>query len=614
MFKIKVGGGSGTNWAGVRKVVEDVVRRGKTDDDRAMSSLIKDVERDIDEEGRTERSALVGFVTAKIVGAQVREVTRGMEEKTKGEIKRGGEEWIGIERKARRRVLVGGRSVYERAAREQIGWGEDCSPPNLERKLVNWSVGSPIRAAQTDYLSECHWLEVNWSTVWNDTKGGSKTSTRHFLTNGTKPIIYYLPRFNHSPTLALKRAVLLARDFRESPSNTTSLNLAVTNLSLSPESFERSAVASVIFELVRPLCALMIDRDFERTMEYTEEEVGELLEDTAWALDVGNEARRVISLISPPSSSQQPYYLEEYADNTIDFEEHNPPLDRELVEFTYNYTLSSPQTSAVQTHEGLLVAMSVILRTKLEQESDSLSLDTVPSLLPGTYPQESWPFSRGCLSVPVAPSKPTAEQRGFLDKAILSSFTSTVHAGSAASTASASATTVLQSSLNELTTLGSSWGLPPSVVSSMYVVSVWNLSRDMEVEEMLQSGLFSKESLDPETLVSGGMFIAAKRMQGIVEGFRKEKSLKGSLGMVDASMMLWVKDTSKSFPSSSPSAPPKPPSIQRTHQLILHLLRYEKHAEATGGGEEGRMERIHGLSIMSNILLSEAMKVKKGKG
>jgi hypothetical protein len=69
-------------------------------------------------------------------------------------------------------VLVGGRSVYERAAREQIGWGEDCPPPDLERKLANWSVGSPIRAAQADYQSECDWLEANWSTVWNDTKGG----------------------------------------------------------------------------------------------------------------------------------------------------------------------------------------------------------------------------------------------------------------------------------------------------------------------------------------------------------------------------------------------------------------------------------------------------------
>ena len=67
------------------------------------SSLIKDVERDVDEEGRTERSALIGFITAKIVGEQVREVTRGMEEKTKGEVKRGGEDWTQVERKARRR-------------------------------------------------------------------------------------------------------------------------------------------------------------------------------------------------------------------------------------------------------------------------------------------------------------------------------------------------------------------------------------------------------------------------------------------------------------------------------------------------------------------------------
>ncbi|GMH53952.1 hypothetical protein TrRE_jg4727, partial [Triparma retinervis] len=53
MFKVAVGEGKGTKWGGVRKVVEGMVRRGKDEDDRTMSSLIKDVERDVDEEGRT---------------------------------------------------------------------------------------------------------------------------------------------------------------------------------------------------------------------------------------------------------------------------------------------------------------------------------------------------------------------------------------------------------------------------------------------------------------------------------------------------------------------------------------------------------------------------------
>ena len=96
-------------------------------------------------------------------------------------------------------------------------------------------------------------------------------------------------------------------------------------------------------------------------------------------------------------------------------------------------------------------------------------------------------------------------------------------------------------------------------------------------------------------------------MQKIVEGFRREKTLKSTLGMVDASVMVWVKEVSKSSPSS-PSEGTKTPSVQSTHHVILHLLRYEKHAE--GRGEEGRMERIHGLSIMSNILLSAAMQAR----
>jgi len=98
-------------------------------------------------------------------------------------------------------------------------------------------------------------------------------------------------------------------------------------------------------------------------------------------------------------------------------------------------------------------------------------------------------------------------------------------------------------------------------------------------------------------------------MQKIVEGFRREKTLKSTLGMVDASVMVWVKEVSKSSPSS-PSEGTKTPSVQSTHHVILHLLRYEKHAEGRGGGEEGRMERIHGLSIMSNILLSAAMQAR----
>ena len=98
-------------------------------------------------------------------------------------------------------------------------------------------------------------------------------------------------------------------------------------------------------------------------------------------------------------------------------------------------------------------------------------------------------------------------------------------------------------------------------------------------------------------------------MQKIVEGFRREKTLKSTLGMVDASVMVWVKEVSKSSPSS-PSEGTKTPSVQSTHHVILHLLRYEKHAEGRGGGGEGGRERIHGLSIMSNILLSAAMQAR----
>jgi len=179
MFKIIAA--TGGRWGGVRRVVEGIVKRGKSQEEKEMTSLMEDVIRNVEEEGRTEYAALVGFIMAKTVGPVVREVTKTLEEKSKGTMRACGEDWREVERLARRRVLMGGRSIYERIAREEIGWGEDCSHSDLELKARNWSSGSSIRQAHDSYGSECDWLEANWSIVWDDTQGGTKTSTRHFL-------------------------------------------------------------------------------------------------------------------------------------------------------------------------------------------------------------------------------------------------------------------------------------------------------------------------------------------------------------------------------------------------------------------------------------------------
>eukprot|EP00520_Triparma_pacifica_P012205 CAMPEP_0118646198 /NCGR_PEP_ID=MMETSP0785-20121206/7924_1 /TAXON_ID=91992 /ORGANISM="Bolidomonas pacifica, Strain CCMP 1866" /LENGTH=686 /DNA_ID=CAMNT_0006538167 /DNA_START=36 /DNA_END=2092 /DNA_ORIENTATION=+ len=551
-------------WTSLKSVLSSVILRSPTHASRVMSPVLAAVTLDVEEEGRDEVKAIMGFMASRILGEK---------DKSKGKIKRGGEEWKLIEMKARRRVLVGGRNVYERAAREQVEWEakvEDIK--NLEEKIRQWEKGKGIRRVQTDYVTECDWLESNWSVMWEDRRGGYKTSNRHFLTKGPKPILFYLPRFNHSPTLAIKRAIIMARDFRESPTNTTLLSLSICNLLSTPSTPSRSAVAVVIFELLRPILSLLITKDFELNMEYTEEELGDLLENKGWGNDVVQEARRIVGILQVDEELSKPEYIDDYAGGNVDFDSYDPPLDSEIVDFTYNFTLSPPDPSSLRTYAGLLAAMSVILRS----DSSDLSLSLLPTLLPSNPPTIAPLFTRGCLNLPVPPSPPTEAQRDFLDIAISNSFTSTVPTST-----STPPTAIPHSTLDELTTLGSSWGINPSVVSSMYIVAMWELARDMEVEEILQAGL-STDTLDANTLVEGGIKVAARRMQNIVDGFRKEKSLKASLGMVDASMMVWVKETSKSLPPP-PSPPPKPPSIQSTHQVILHLLRYEKHAELQGG-------------------------------
>ena len=47
-------------------------------------------------------------------------------------------------------------------------------------------------------------------------------------------------------------------------------------------------------------------------------------------------------------------------------------------------------------------------------------------------------------------------------------------------------------------------------------------------------------------------------------------------------------------------------SVQATQHVVLHLLRYAKAAE----GAEG-VDRVHALSILSNMLLDQSLKFLK---
>ena len=77
-------------------------------------------------------------------------------------------------------------------------------------------------------------------------------------------------------------------------------------------------------------------------------------------------------------------------------------------------------------------------------------------------------------------------------------------------------------------------------MKTIYVTVMWWNGRDVEVEEMVSGGLSG--GIDAHVLVGEGVRIGCWRLQKLLEGFRREKGLKGILGVLDADTTMYVKD------------------------------------------------------------------------
>ena len=163
--------------------------------------------------------------------------------------------------------------------------------------------------------------------------------------------------------------------------------------------------------------------------------------------------------------------------------------------------------------------------------------------------------------------------------------------------------------LDQLYDLAACWGSTKGVVKTIYVVVMWWNGRDVMVEEIVSGGLSA--GIDAHVLVSEGVRIGCWRLQKLLEGFRKEKGLKGILGVLDADTTMYVKDVASKVERAEKEKEKgkrkgKIMSVQATQHVVLHLLRYSKAAE----GAEG-VDRVHSLSILANMLLDQSLKFIK---
>ena len=194
------------------------------------------------------------------------------------------------------------------------------------------------------------------------------------------------------------------------------------------------------------------------------------------------------------------------------------------------------------------------------------------------------------------------------------------------------------------------------VIRTWYVVEMYWAGRDVLVSDILSQGYGEAGIISPELLIDKCMDLICWRLDRLLGELRKVRELQGVVGCLDADYSMYVKERGREVGKGRMKIKEEVWGISGgggkkgkgeggkktaeegggnnlpgTHNLILHVLRYnnkisQRQKTAKGTTENvGGGEMAHGLSIMSSSLMEAIREVgdkalgsggkqKRGKG
>ncbi len=286
---------------------------------------------------------------------------------------------------------------------------------------------------------------------------------------------------------------------------------------------------------------------FHEVHEVSEEVITPLSEDSEWFHNFNKICMGFITLLRSTVDG----------DNDEIFEEKEaklgawPPLQKDHI---IDHLLARSMVlddASLEAHRGIICAM---------QLSNDLSL------LPFCVPSFEECFLRNSFSQHImVPSPPNEYQNSFIDEALrLKAF-------------QISGLNVSHSSIEDLVSLGRSWGIDKSKVLTQFLLFMYELGKDEVVEELANS---STRLIEIDPFLDGGVPIVCVRLNAAIIALKKAR-YRSVLAMLDADTCAWVKEQADLTENERDDSERiltrdedgKLISLLNTHALILRIKR-----------------------------------------
>lgn len=314
---------------------------------------------------------------------------------------------------------------------------------------------------------------------------------------------------------------------------------------------------------------------FHEVHEVAEEIISPLCEDLEWFQHLNKISMGLINLLRSTVDTAE----DESIESNTNIERQPgvwPPLQQDHIIDNLIARACKLDDASLEVHRGVICAL---------QLSNDLSM------LPFCIPSFEELFERNSfeqhISVPIPPNE---YQIAFIDTALQ-------HKASRVGE-----TSVNRSILEDVVSLGRSWGMDKSMVLTQFLLVMYELGKDETVEELANR---SSRLIEVETFLQRGIPIVCVRLHAAIITLKKARC-RGILAMLDADTCEWVKEQALLTENRSEDAQRihfkdengRFISLLSTHALILRIKRMSS------------VNRIdaYALSVMCETLLKAADK------
>jgi hypothetical protein len=384
-------------------------------------------------------------------------------------------------------------------------------------------------------------------------------------------LLLYLSQYNNPAILVAHRALLLARQWVQKPSDLQSLQDCLSALiGLHDDDAYKALSFAVRVEVwhsaIRPFYRAVFF-GFDDVHELTEEVAGPLLDNREWLRGFGKVALPILKMLSESTwdDSMNTFEVEPPANNTS-----WPPVKDDFI------LKRMVQASKPVSRQAIDIHRVIVCGTLVSDDLGALS-DAVPELYECFTPTSLFHSADTGM-------ENTDKQMEFLEQAVIDR-ANELEEGIPG-----------RLEIGDIEELARLWDVDLKDIRTLFMLAMYELGKDTLVDESLSS--CNSSNLDVERFVSDGLGIACRRLNRILN-VKRSHAVKSIMGMLDADTCEWVREQAEdSMSLLEGDDGDSRVSMANTHLLILRIL-----GLCTTIKDKSQARKIHSLSILSGTLL-----------